>query len=272
MPNWCANNMSVKGEPKLVLQFINENYLTNKDYRTPDEYDYILDFEKIIPTPKDEKGEFIEDWYNWRCKHWGTKWSASIWQVNYLDITGEGMEDIELDNQKDHSFNEEKINELYDKFTNHPDDETSFYTEAILQCSFDTAWCPPEGMFYLWKEKYQQLGLELHMSYYEPGCCFAGEYGFSKDSELDICYGDDYKEYIAYLLDKGWEHLEYYIDEISFMIEEMNQDKDKTFIDKLLEVIKQKLTEAPTNIERATLITDIFNEYGKYVDNEVKEE
>ena len=35
MPNWCINNLSVKGEPKLVLQFIDENFLTQKVQKEP---------------------------------------------------------------------------------------------------------------------------------------------------------------------------------------------------------------------------------------------
>ena len=137
MPNWCINNLSVKGEPKLVIQFINENFLTQKVQKEPVEYIYILDFEKFLPTPLDEKGEIFDDWYNWRCKNWGTKWSASSWQTSYLNITGEGMEEMEMNNQQEDTFNEETIKRLIEQIP-------SEYTEATLQCSFDTAWCPPE--------------------------------------------------------------------------------------------------------------------------------
>lgn len=271
MPNWNMNNMYIKGEPKLVLQFINENYLTEKAQKEPEEFIYILDFEKFLPTPLKEDGGIIDEWYDWRCKNWGTKWSASLWQTNCLDIIGEGMEDIELDNQIDYKFNEENINELYKKFVEEPNDETSFYTEATLQCSFDTAWCPPEGMFYLWKEKYQPLGLELSIKFYEPGCCFAGEFTFSKEGCNEVCYADDEISYIGYLLEEGWESIEYYIDEIEFMIDIMNKDKGFEFIDKLQELVKQKLMEAPTNIERAKLVVDIFDKYRDYELN-IKEE
>lgn len=254
MPNWCMNNLSVKGEPKLVLQFIDENFLTQKVQKEPEEFIYILDFEKFLPTPLDEKGEIIDDWYNWRCRNWGTKWSASSWQTTYLDITGNGLEDVELNNQQENSFNEDTIKRLLEQL---PEE----YDEAVLQCSFDTAWCPPEGMYYLWKEKYQPLGLELTLKYYESGCCFAGEYWFSKDQECDICYGDDEVSYIKYLLDEGWEHIEFYIDELKYMLDVMNKDKGEEFIEKIQKVVEEKILQAPSNLERANLIVDIFDNF-----------
>lgn len=267
MPNWNMNNLNVKGEPKLVLQFIQDNFLTQKVQKEPEEFIYILDFEKFLPTPLDEKGEIIDDWYNWRCRNWGTKWSASSWQTTYLDITGNGVEDVELNNQQENSFNEDTIKRLSEQL---PEE----YDEAVLQCSFDTAWCPPEGMYYLWKEKYQPLGLELTMKYYESGCCFAGEYSFSKDQECDVCYGDDEVSYIKYLLDEGWEHIEFYLDELSYMLDIMNKDKGKEFINKLQEVVENKILEAPSNLERAKLIVDIFDNYRnfEFKDKEEKKE
>ena len=254
MPNWNMNNMMVKGEPKLVLQFIDENFLTQKVQKEPVEYIYILDFEKFLPTPLDEKGEIFDDWYNWRCRNWGTKWSASSWQTSYLNITGEGMEEMEMNNQQEDTFNEETIKRLIEQIP-------SEYTEATLQCSFDTAWCPPEGMYYLWKERYQPLGLELTLKYYESGCCFAGEYWFSKTEECDVCYGDDEVSYIKYLLDEGWEHVEFYIDELNYMLDVMNKDKGEEFIEKIQKVVEEKILQAPSNLERAKLIVDIFSNF-----------
>ena len=116
-------------------------------------------------------------------------------------------------------------------------------------------------MYYLWKEKYQPLGLELTLKYYESGCCFAGEYWFSKDQEHDACYGDDEVSYIKYLLDEGWEHIEFYLDELSYMLDIMNKDKGEEFIEKIQKVVEEKILQAPSNLERAKLIVDIFDNF-----------
>ena len=66
MPNWCANNLVVKGNVKDVVRFIKENFNTkaNPYNDSSNQYDYVLDFEKFLPTPLDENGELIKDWYD----------------------------------------------------------------------------------------------------------------------------------------------------------------------------------------------------------------
>lgn len=64
------------------------------DMFTPDHPDWIIDFDKIIPEPREKEdcdkdclvtpGSHIAedkdrpwfDWYKWHIKHWGTKWNA----------------------------------------------------------------------------------------------------------------------------------------------------------------------------------------------------
>ena len=59
MPNWNSNYMNVKGNGVNVLNFIKENYNTTRVCEN--EYIYILDFEKFLPTPTDDKGEIIDE-------------------------------------------------------------------------------------------------------------------------------------------------------------------------------------------------------------------
>jgi hypothetical protein len=61
MPNWAYCELYISGNET-------NNVLTLIRGKTP------FDFEKIIPTPK----KFLKDdrWYNWRTKHWGTKWNT----------------------------------------------------------------------------------------------------------------------------------------------------------------------------------------------------
>ena len=77
-------------EIKMVLDMIT----TTLDDPTFPDKQYMIDFNKIIPEPKNEsecpdeykvnKTSHIEllkdkpwfDWYKWRINHWGTKWGA----------------------------------------------------------------------------------------------------------------------------------------------------------------------------------------------------
>ena len=61
MPNYCDNGLSIEG-PHDTLRKI---HALVRGEENP------FDFEKIIPMPAD-----VEDWYDWRCENWGTKWNS----------------------------------------------------------------------------------------------------------------------------------------------------------------------------------------------------
>ena len=61
MPNYCDNSLSIEG-PHDTLRKIHDLV---RGEENP------FDFEKIIPMPAD-----VEDWYDWRCENWGTKWNS----------------------------------------------------------------------------------------------------------------------------------------------------------------------------------------------------
>ena len=83
MPNWCSNDLTIITKtPKQFTKLIQG--ITNNN-------DQPFDFNRIIPVPeelsntnspnkenaqemKDKYG--YEDWYNFRCAKWGTKWNA----------------------------------------------------------------------------------------------------------------------------------------------------------------------------------------------------
>lgn len=80
-------------------------------------HDLKFDFEKLFPCPDKE------DWYNWCCAHWGTKWAAK----------------------------ETVIVEYEEGDPN-----------SVLEVSFDTAWSPPHGFLAHLTQLYPSLKIHCH--------------------------------------------------------------------------------------------------------------
>lgn len=86
----------LKGEldKEFILRMIAKELTPRDDMFTPDHPDHIIDFNKVIPQPREEEdcppeylrpeashAEPLEDrpwfnWYKWNCERWGTKWGA----------------------------------------------------------------------------------------------------------------------------------------------------------------------------------------------------
>lgn len=87
-------NLKKEEDKDLIIQMIGRELVEKDDMFSPDEKDYIIDFDKIIPEPKEKSECPIEclrteddhvgadpdkpwfNWYTWHCKYWGTKWGA----------------------------------------------------------------------------------------------------------------------------------------------------------------------------------------------------
>ena len=142
MPNWCTNNISIKGDIDNMkpmvdkLKTINKKGLLKTFFPPPDELE-----NSTYPTrdlPKEKSEELIKkygfnNWYDWSHYNYGTKWSDSETEIS-----------------KD------------------SDTELSGY--------FDTPWCSPEnGIRYL-SRRFNDTTFEV--DYFEGGMDFMGSYKY----------------------------------------------------------------------------------------------
>lgn len=157
MPNWCENSLSIAGKLDDLMEILNamnvkfdENNHINDDfeilqtlYPTPQE---LLDTGASFRSPEnEEKASQLEnnikkygskDWYDWRIKHWGTKWGESDLRI-----------------QQELHTNDRNI--------------------SSIAFGFDTAWAPPIEAFTKICADYPKLVFSLY--YEEPGMGFCGK-------------------------------------------------------------------------------------------------
>ena len=70
MPNWCWNHLEVMCTKEHVAEL--QKFVEKSTKATKEEFS----FEGTLP-----RGD-REDWYNWSCENWGTKWDACDSYVN----------------------------------------------------------------------------------------------------------------------------------------------------------------------------------------------
>jgi hypothetical protein len=173
MPNWCNNQLQVRGDKNVIDDFISKITLTAEEAeKSGQKYDILS---KLVPTPQElmdtVSGFFGEgtpeqleqkqkeaqnkekygykDWYDWQYANWGTKWGDCHTFIEVRDETAD---------------------------TKH------------ITVSFSSAWSPPtEGI-----SRVASLfpTLEFVMTYEESGMDFYGIAYFDGEfsSYVDDCY------------------------------------------------------------------------------------
>lgn len=183
MPNYCDNELTIKGRVSDIDKFLEECVtVTTSPFPNSDSKDIALqhyfDFEKVLPTPTFDNESQTDNWYTWRINNWGTKWNNCETYSFRIAQTEEDM--VEL-----HTF-------------------------------FTTAWCPPDKIYAHLAEKYKETTLEIEAKYYEGGCAFAGDLTYYKGELVKETYLE-YKskdlenniKYYAYLIKHDHESCEW---------------------------------------------------------------
>lgn len=163
MPNWCYNNLHIRGNKELLDEFKAKTIIRNED---GDKFTFNI----LKPLPKALEGDFsplrklegeteeeykerlaenvrlygAEDWYYWHINNWGTKWDASSTIIE---------------------------NE----------------TDSYLQICFNTAWSPPMEWFETIIPMFAELEFECYIT--EESEAYA-VYLYAKNGEIELTEGE----------------------------------------------------------------------------------
>jgi hypothetical protein len=72
MPNWCENTVTIIGSKEMLDDF----------------EEHKLRFNHYVPRPAEEEN----NWYEWNCENWGTKWEVDSDDFNVINRDDEKIE------------------------------------------------------------------------------------------------------------------------------------------------------------------------------------
>ena len=155
MPNWCNNNITIRG-PKAKLEKILEQSKTdnvgllNHFMKMPEELAETTANGETRPELEKKYG--FSDWYGWANNNWGTKWN--VYANDFYP------EDPKVELTKEENY------------------------EAQLSFGFDTAWAPPIGAYENYLAENQDVTIKA--TYFEGGMDFMGIWEDYDDAEYTI--------------------------------------------------------------------------------------
>jgi len=149
MPNWCENDLTVRGPKAEVQRFLDhvKTETTKFDFSTI--IPYPEKFQKLDKIAADWKPEskterpsdgFNSGGYEWCIENWGTKWNNLDGEYRSVEI--ESWEVREKDIEREVIFH------------------------------FDTAWSPPVPVIKFASKLFPELDFDLR--FFEQGCAFNG--------------------------------------------------------------------------------------------------
>ena len=107
MPNWCNNLLTMKSKNRKLLNEVQssvskgiradqEKGLLNHFRPMPDDLtDTVKGFDNSIPEWQKKSSKLLEEkhgadnWYDWQCKNWGTKWDVYCDDIKEWDVKKE---------------------------------------------------------------------------------------------------------------------------------------------------------------------------------------